>query len=559
MNRQNKRWEIEEKLKSSEKVLPLEKIIKILLKNRGLKTQEQQKDFFNPKEPMKLTLKELKIKDTEVKKAINRLLTAKKKKEKIFIYGDYDADGICGTAVLWENLYKAGFDVLPYIPERFSEGYGINFESIKSLKEKFPNLKVIITVDNGIVAVKEVKAINDFGIDVIITDHHEPEKKKPAAFATIHSTLISGSAMAWILAREVVKKLKDNLNKVNNDLDLVAIGTIADQVPLISFNRSFAKYGLGKLNQTDRPGLLALFGEAALKKGSIGTYEVGFMIAPRINAMGRLANAIDSLRLLCVRNPLKAKELAENLSKTNLERQKIVDEVVLHARSLVTDDFSQKVIILAHESYHEGVIGLAAGKLVEEFHRPAIVISKGKDIAKASARSIPGFNIIENLRKLDKFLQGGGGHPMAAGFSIALSDIDIFSQKFQKISGPLLTDEILERKLKADMELGFKSLDMKLEESLEEFAPFGLGNPSPVFVTRNVKVIEAKTVGREMKHLKLVLRHKDRVFGAIGFNLGNLLSELSKDKQIDIAYNLEKNVWNNSVELQLKIKDIKPS
>lgn len=557
MNRQNKRWEIEEKLKTSDTILSLERIIKILLKNRGLKTAEQQKDFFNPKSPLKLTLSELKIKDTEVKKAITRLLKAKKNKEKIFIYGDYDADGICGTAVLWENLYKLGFDVLPYIPERFSEGYGINFESIKILKDKYPNLKLIITVDNGIVAVKEVKAIKELGVDVIISDHHEPEKIKPVSLATIHSTLISGSAMAWVFAREVVKKFKGNLNKVESDLDLVAIGTIADQVPLISLNRSFAKYGLEKLNQTERPGLLAIFNETALKIGNIGTYEVGFMIAPRINAMGRLANAIDSLRLLCVRNPFKARDLAKQLSKTNLERQKIVDEVVLHARSIVTKDFTQKVIILAHESYHEGVIGLAAGKLTEEFHRPSIVISKGKDMAKASARSIPGFNIIENLRKLDKYLQAGGGHPMAAGFSIAVSDIDIFIQKFQKLSDPLLTEEILERKLKADMEIGFNNLDMKLEEKLEEFSPFGLGNSSPVFVTRNAEVIEAKTVGREMKHLKFVLRNKDRVFGAIGFNLGYLLPELIKGRKIDIAYNLEKNVWNNSVELQLKIKDLK--
>jgi single-stranded-DNA-specific exonuclease len=283
------------------------------------------------------------------------------------------------------------------------------------------------------------------------------------------------------------------------------------------------------------------------------------MIAPRINAMGRLAKAIDSLRLLCVRNPIKAKELAKSLTQTNLERQKIVDEVVLHARNMVIKDYSQKVIILAHESYHEGVIGLAAGKLTEEFHRPAIVISKGKEMEKASARSIPGFNIIENLRKLDKYLQAGGGHPMAAGFSIAVSDIDIFIQKFKKLSDSLLTEEILERKLKADIEIGFKNLDMKLEEKLEEFAPFGLGNSSPVFVTRGTEVVEAKTVGREMKHLKLILRNEDKVFGAIGFNLGNLLPELMRKRKIDIAYNLEKNVWNNSVELQLKIKDLKLS
>lgn len=545
MNNKERRWEVLGK--TAKKSLDVKEIEKILLKNRGLTGNKARKEFLSPTAPEALSLKSLGISMSQVGKAVERIKKAGKKGEMIIVYGDYDADGISATALLWERLYSLSLNVLPYIPERFSEGYGLNSESIKKLKEENPSLGLIITVDHGIVAVAQVEVAKKLGIDVVITDHHQPGKKKPKPYALIHTTQIGGAALAWILAREI----KDS----KEGLELVAIGTIADQLLLVGANRSFAKYGLEALNTTERVGLEALFSESGIVKGGIGPYEVGFIIAPRINAMGRLVHAIDSLRLLCTKNSQRAGELARLLNKTNLERQRIVEEVVLHARSSVKD--TKEIIVLAHESYHEGVIGLAAARLVEEFYRPAIVISKKGKIAKASARSISGFNIIEAIRKLEDYLIEGGGHPMAAGFSIESSKIEDFTQKINKISASALTEDILTKKLKIDLEIGFRNLGQELLALVKSFEPTGLGNPAPLFATRGVSVADARLVGRESTHLKLVLEESGTKLEAIAFGLGGIYQSLSSATKIDIAYALEENTWNGNTILQLKIKALK--
>ncbi|MFI5241028.1 MAG: DHH family phosphoesterase, partial [Microgenomates group bacterium] len=286
------KWEVI----SKNRVKSQKELIDILLKNRGIVNKKDRESFFEPKIPEKLTLKELGISESEVKKAIVRIKKAIKTQEKVFVYGDYDADGVCATAIMWETLFSIGLNVLPYIPERFSEGYGLNVESIKKLKEENVDLGLIITVDHGIVADKKIDTAKELGIDVVITDHHQPGKAKPKPFALVHTTKISGSGVSYIFANEIKKKI-DVVKKLDRDsLELAAIGTIADQLPLIGPNRSIAKYGLDALNKTKRVGLITLFENAAVKIGNIGTYEVGFMIAPRINAMGRLGHAIESLR-----------------------------------------------------------------------------------------------------------------------------------------------------------------------------------------------------------------------------------------------------------------------
>ena len=568
MNDKNLKWEIVGKLKNLRiKELKNKDVVDILLENRGLKTEIQKRKFFNPTPPEKIAVKSLSISEKELSKAIKRIKEAIKKDEEIIIYGDYDADGICATAILWECLYSLTKTVYPYIPSRFDEGYGINAESVEKLKNsKHPNLQLIITVDNGIVASNAIDIANKLGIDVIVTDHHQPGKKLPKAFSIIHTDKISGSGIAWILAREVLAKLPATSYQLQSSLELAVIGTIADQLPLLGPNRSFAKYGLEALNFTQRPGLLALFEEAGLvdsqtrlrKKATarqVGTYEVNFVIAPRINAMGRMEHAIDSLRLLCTKNALKAKELAEFLGRTNRERQRVVEEVVLHAMRLAQGKLARGTIVIAGD-YHEGVIGLAASKLVEEFYRPAIVLSKGQKISKASARSISGFNIIESIRKLDNITLGGGGHPMAAGFSIETDKIEIFSQKFEEITSPLLTDEILTRKLKIDAEIDFGVLSLELADKLSEFEPTGIGNSTPTFATYGVGIIDARTVGNDGKHLKLTLEKGDKKFGAIAFGKGEMFPKLSSNKKIDIAYNITADAWNGNKSLQLKVKDI---
>lgn len=542
-----KRWELLDKNRVGSK-----NIVDILLHNRGIKTAKEKREFFDPVDPSKISLASLGIKESEVKKALGRIQKAKKSGEKVIVYGDYDADGIDGTAILWEALHAAGLNVLPYIPERFSEGYGLNIESLKKLKEKDSDLTLVITVDHGIVAGKKIDVARELGIDVIITDHHQKGKIAPKAFATIYTDKISGSGVSWILAREIRKKFK--IGNVENGLELAAIGTIADQLPLLGPNRSIVKFGLAKLNETRRPGLLELFKESGIEKGTIGTYEVGFIVAPRINSMGRLEHAIDSLRLLCTGNLVKAGQIARHIGATNSERQKIVEEVVLHARDKVSN---QKVIVLAHESYHEGVIGLAAARLVEEFYRPAIVLSKKGKISKASARSISGFNIIEAIRQLEDLYIEGGGHPMAAGFSIETSKIGEFTKRINKIAKGLLTEEILSRKLRIDLEIEFNQLNYGLLDLIRSFEPTGLGNPTPSFLTKDVEVLDAKTVGRESRHLKLRLRQNEQVFDSIYFGGGEIYSKITLDAKIDIAYQLEDNIWNGYKNLQLKIRDIK--
>ncbi|HJY98585.1 MAG TPA: single-stranded-DNA-specific exonuclease RecJ [Patescibacteria group bacterium] len=533
-------------------------IIETLLKNRGITTEKQKKEFFNPTDPMKITLKSIGVKESEIKKAIARIKEAREKGEHVIIYGDYDADGISGTATMWEALHEAGVFVLPHIPERFSEGYGLNIESVKRLKEKDPDLGLIITVDHGITVGKKVKEVKDMGIDMIISDHHQMGSIKPTPLALIYTTEIGGSAVAWFFAREILKALRVPASKfeIKERLELAAIGTIADQLPLKEANRSVVKYGLIELNGTRRPGLRALIEEARIKD-DIGTYEVGFMIAPRINSMGRLKHGIESLRLLCTNVPMKARQLAADIGRTNFERQRIVDEVIIHARKSYKDVEKQSVIILAHETYHEGVIGLAAAKLVEEFYRPAIVLSKKGDVSKASARSIPGFNIIEAIRKLEGLYIEGGGHPMAAGFSIHTLKIEEFGKKLNKIAQESLTPEILSKKLTIDVEVSFSDLTPALYNELVRFEPTGLGNPGVNFLTKNVEILEIRAVGRDSKHLKLKLKHGEHIFDSIFFGGGENYSTLTPGVKADVVFRLQENTWNGRISLQLVIKDLR--
>lgn len=551
----DKKWEV---LASLGKEADYKGIVNKLLENRGLKTSKEKTDFLDPRKPNDITLKEFGLKSEDVSKAIKRIEKAIKGKERIIIYGDYDADGICATAIIWETLYKLGANVLPYIPERFSEGYGLNIESLKALNNGKEDIGLVITVDNGITAFDEVKEASKMGIDVIITDHHLVGKKKPKAFGLIHTTQVSGSAVSWIFSREIKKKIK-KIKRVTDGLELVAIGTISDQIPLLGVNRSLVKYGLEELNETKRPGLKALIKDSGIKEGEISTYTVGFVIAPRLNAMGRLEHAIDSLRLVCTTNRQRAKKLARSLGRTNTERQRIVEEVVVHARGLAGKKDWQGVILVSDESYHEGVIGLAASKLVEEFYRPAIVVSRGKKLSKASARSIAGFNIIEAIRQFEDMLVSGGGHPMAAGFSINTSSLESFIKKLNKFSTPLLTEEVLKKSLKIDLGIEFGHINQRLYEQLERFEPTGNANYTPTFVTRNVKVLKARGVGKKMSHLKMMITKEGKIFDGIAFNFGPLSSKLSQDEFVDIVYSIDENHWNGRTNLELMIKDIKKS
>ncbi len=480
------------------------------------------------------------IKLRNLKRVVDRIKLSIKKQEPVIVYGDYDADGICATAIVWETLHSLGAKVMPFIPAREKEGYGLSVEGIKNIA----NCSLLIVVDSGIVADEAVDFANSQNMDVIILDHHEKPKKLPKAFAIIHTEKLCASGIAYFLAKEFNK----------NYVDLAAIATVTDLMPLTGVNRKIVKEGLEILNKTSRVGLKALFETAGIKK--VGTYEIGYLIGPRLNASGRMESALTALRLLCTKNPQKAKELAELLNKTNKERQVLVEEQSSHALKNVSPE--GKIIVLEHESYHQGIIGLIAGKLTEKYYLPAIVISKGETVSKASARSISGFNIIEAIRSCENLLLNAGGHPMAAGFTIETAQISNFKFQISNYANKNITDNLLEKTLKIDCELKIEEINMKLYEKIQELAPFGMGNPEPVFASV-VTVKNIRTVGTESKHLKLVIASeaKQSSFDAIGFNLGSLAAKLKIGDKISVAYNLDLNIFNGRENLQLKLKDVR--
>jgi single-stranded-DNA-specific exonuclease len=547
----DKKWEIEHRL-IGEKVTR-EKLVSLLLEKRGIREKEEKNEFFNPIHPVDIDLEKTGIKSKNVKKLISRVNKAREEKQKVVVYGDYDADGVCATAILWEVLYQSGVDAMPFIPDRFEDGYGINAETINKLHDKYPNLELIITVDNGIVAFDAVDEAKKIGIEVVVTDHHDKEKKTPKALSVIHTTDITGAGIAWFIAREIAKGTD---YQVEGSLELAGIGTLADQAEVLGINRSLVKHGLDSLNKSNRVGLKALFKEAGVKQGSIGTYTVGFIIAPRLNAAGRMEDATDSLRLLCTKSPQRAEKLALKLGKTNYERQKKVESVSLHAKQIVKDVDSKKAVLVSHESYHEGVIGLVASKMVEEYYKPSIVISQGDELSKASARSISGFNIIDAIRKLDNLIEKGGGHPMAAGFSIKTENIEEFVKEFNILAESNITDDVLLKRLKVDAEVELSLLDDKLANTLKKFEPTGIGNPTPCFLTRKVNVLDVRAVGRDNSHLKMKLEKDDCVFDAIAFGFGKYYAQIMSAETIDVVYALDENIWQGVKSLQLKIKDV---
>jgi single-stranded-DNA-specific exonuclease len=544
------KWEMKSKGKSDD-------IIETLLTNRGISRQNDIDNFFHPKNPLKLTLNDCEIDKRDAEKAVKRIKKAIKNKESVIVYGDYDADGVCATTVMWETLHTLNPNVMPYIPHRVEEGYGLSKTGIDKIINDFhPSL--IITVDHGISGHEKIEYAQKMGIDVIVTDHHVKQKTIPKAFAIVHTTKLCAGGIAWMIAKEI----SEDSSLVEKLLDIVAVATIADMVPVNGVNRNLVKYGLELLNKTQRPGLNEIIKESGLKKGEIGTYEVGHIIAPRLNATGRLTSAMDSLRLLCTNKQEKAEELAAKLGLTNKDRQDLTLQTTTHALTLVNKE--TKVICISHETYNQGVIGLVAGKLVEQYYRPAIVISRGEKISKASARSISGFNIIEAIHKMDDLLIDAGGHPMAAGFTIETEKIIEFTKRMENLGKEELTDDKLIRVLKIDCEVNFSDLKLALYERIHEFEPFGFGNPEPVFMSQNVLIKDVRLVGREADHLRLWVEQLDDdkpkfspQFSAIGFRMGEFAKTIHPGDIISLAYTIALDTWNGTKKLQLKLKDIK--
>jgi single-stranded-DNA-specific exonuclease len=558
------RWRILSSPKSKTPKNRLQEIIKILLKNRGLKTKKEQKEFFHPQKPSSLSAKDIGLSPANLKKALTRIKKAIKNQEKIIIFGDFDADGICATAILWEALFTNNKNSLPFIPDRLKEGYGLSEKAIKTLLSTKPYTldpkpSLIITVDSGITANRAVEFARQKKIDVIISDHHEKPRQLPKAHAIVHTTSLSGAGIAWFLGKTLNPK-----PKTANPLELAAIGTIADIMSLLGPNRSLVKYGLESLKKTKRIGLQELIQEAALDPQKIGTYEIGFIIAPRLNAMGRMESALDSLRLLCTQNRHRAQILSKKLGQTNRERQTLTEETLLKAKDILgsavnTVPKSPKLVFVHHQEFQQGIIGLVASRLVEEFYLPSIVVSKGEIYSKASARSINGFNIIEALRECQDLLVDVGGHPMAAGFTIETKHLDTLKDRLQEVAQKSIDKKLLKKTIRVDCEIFPADITWSLHQKLENFAPFGLGNPTPTFSSKKVIVVDVYPVGSENQHLKLRLKDKNSPFSfsALFFGKGELAAQIAPGNQIDLVYTIEANIWNNEKNLELKIKDLR--
>ncbi len=531
------------------------RILKILAANRGIDA-DQIKPFIKPDRPKKFSASQVGIDEDELQKAV-RLIKKTGKKKKIIIYGDYDIDGLTGTAILWEALWRKGYNVLPYIPNR-DVGYGLKKESLSNLLKTHPDLEMVITVDNGIVAYQAVNFAKKQGLKVIITDHHLRSGRKLKSDAVVHTTAIAGCGVAWFLAREFGYQL----------IDLAAIGTIGDLLPVIGPNRSFVKFGLDELARSNRPGIRALKKVSGLEIGrELMTWQVSYLLGPRLNAAGRISDPMTALRLLCTKDEKKAFRLAQKLDSLNSQRQDVMQDGVDLAKQILVQ--KNGLILASSPKFHPGIIGLIAGKLTEELNCPAIIISEGEKISKASARSVSGVDIVKLIRQSEEILIDVGGHPMAAGFSVETGKIKKLFHCLQVSAKSIIKKIDLIPRKSYDFEIDFSLINKRFYRLIEKFSPFGVGNPRPVFCLTNARVVDLQTVGAGKNHLKFWLddpqtpqierilsEAKSDLTEAIGFQWGSWAKKILPGDMIKLVFDLNLNTWNGKESLQLKVKDL---
>lgn len=514
------------------KILPKKSddLVEQLLFNRGIKTNKQKENFFSPK----ISDFEKDFKIPGIDKANRRIEKAIKDGELIIAFGDYDVDGIAGAAVLYQGLTKLGAKVLPYIPHREKEGYGLSKLGLDFARDS--GAAVVITTDTGIVAFEQAEYAKNLKLDLIITDHHQMDRGKlPNAFAIVHSLNMCGAAVTWCLFKD------------ESLLDYVALATVADMMSLTGVNRAFVFEGLKKLNHTTRVGLKALFADADLNLGSISSYEIGHVIVPRLNAMGRLEHAIDSLRLLCTKDPIKARKLAQLVSQTNEQRKVMTLEAVEEAKLMINGS-DKNLYLVSSKNWSSGIVGLVAGRVCDETGYSTVAIAIGEEYSKGSARAPKGEDIVKLLRQCEDLLEAVGGHSGAAGFTIKTRNITELEKRLQNLSVSSIKKENV---LEIDVEVSSKNLNLNLFKKLSSFEPFGIGNLKPILASYNMKLSELRTVGAG-KHLKGKVDEKD----FIGFGMGSLSNVLERGQIINLAYTLDLDKFNGSEKLQLNVKDL---
>lgn len=500
--------------------------------------------------------------------AVQRILTAVKKREPVVVYGDFDADGVTSTALLVQTLRAVGANVRPYIPHRVDEGYGLNTPALRELAKQ--GVKLVITVDCGIRSVEEVKEGTAAGLDIIVTDHHSIGEELPKAQAVINpkrvgcpypEKMLAGVGIAFKLSSALLKAARQNTRIIadldeSSLLDLVALGTVADLAPLDRLeNRKLVQLGLQELAKAKRPGIFALMEVSGLQPDKVNAWSIGFALGPRINAAGRLENAMIAYELLNTDDIQVARELAQKLQEINERRQELTRDAYEFARASI--DKSGPLIFIQHESFQPGIVGLVAGRLVEEYYRPAVVIQVGKKEAHGSCRSIPEFNVTQALDRCADLLIRHGGHAQAAGFAIVNENLPVLQKRLTKLAETELAHVDLRPALAVDAEVNLPDLTMFLAENLRRLEPTGVDNPQPVFAARRLRVISSRTVGKEGDHLKLRLKEGMTEMDAIGFRLGYWYNRLPL--LVDVAFRLEINEWNGRSDLQLNLLDLAPS
>lgn len=539
--------------------LEIPQIVATLLVNRGIKTVEDARSFLYASQqpfhdPFLLT---------GMEEAVKRIVRAVKNNEKIKIFGDYDADGVSSTTVLMLALKQLGAEQVSwYIPNRFTEGYGPNEAAFRAIKEEGTTL--LITVDCGISAIQEAILAKELGMDYIITDHHEPGPELPAADVILHPKKpgetypfheLAGAGVAMKLAHALLGELPDEL------IGIASIGTVADLVPLHGENRLIALKGIEALKRTTRPGIVSLCKKAGISMESFNEDSIGFGLAPRINAAGRLETADCAVELLLTNDRHQADEIAEEIDVLNKERQSIVKEMTQEAIDEVESKYppdQYPVLVIAHEGWNTGVVGIVASKLVEKYYRPAIVLSidPEKGTAKGSARSIAGFDLFRNLSENRELLPHFGGHPMAAGMTLRMEDVGLLRERLCKQANEILSEEDFQPVTEIDGEVQLDEVSLSLIEQMGRLAPFGMKNPKPRVKVEQVSIADSRKIGADKTHLKLILEKDQIKLDGIGFGLGEVLDHLSPYAKVSVIGELAINEWNNMKKPQLFIQDV---
>ena len=505
----------------------------------------------------------------DLERAVDRLGRAIDRGEKILIHGDYDVDGMCSTTLMTRTLRMLGATVVPFIPRRIEDGYDLGAAGVDAALRE--GVRVVVTCDCGTSAHEPVRALQAAGIDVIISDHHLPSSGQlPAAFAILNPKRpgctspdrdLAAVGVAFKLALALVRKRGGNENAVFGMLDLVALATIADIAPLRGENRVLARYGLKMLNETQNVGLRALIRAAGLADRSITAGRVGFILAPRLNAVGRLGHAIRGVELLLSTDEHRANALARDFEELNERRQEVDRATLVQARELMSGaDLDETYgIVLAGEGWHPGVIGIVASRIVEEFGRPTVLVALEGDVGKGSGRSISPFDLHAGLSGCRDLLLRFGGHRSAAGITIARDQLPAFTERFNTIARERLTPEDLVPELRADLSVSLGELTLQLESLLRHIEPCGVGNPSPVLVARDLTVAAApKVVGREQDHLKLWLADAAGMhIEALGWGMAKRAAEVELGSTIDVAFRLESDEWNGEKRLQARLADFR--